>query len=276
MFDHRPLSLLIKLSLRTQRIEQDSSRLVNFSSLSSSKELRTLYAVAVNNRFEALQQDDQTEPSLQSKYNHLIRSCCEIGKDVLPKKQKRKWKNLGKSDNVASARASLLTTKLNGSGDEISAAKETLKQQYKVSEAEYIERQVRLIENASYSSRHVLAWKVANEVSGRKDGKMMGKINGTINERKEKWLNHFQSLLGSPPTIPDNVFSLTPIVDHDLPIETSPFTASELESVINCMKRGGAVGIDSIPLEIWESTGFRSYLLELCNEGLIHHKKPFQ
>ena len=227
--DHRPLSLLIKLSLRTQRIEQDSSRLVNFSSLSSSKELRTLYAVAVNNRFEALQQDDQTEPSLQSKYNHLIRSCCEIGKDVLPKKQKRKWKNLGKSDNVASARASLLTTKLNGSGDEISAAKETLKQQYKVSEAEYIERQVRLIENASYFSRHVLAWKVANEVSGRKDGKMMGKINGTINERKEKWLNHFQSLLGSAPTIPDNVFSLTPIVDHDLPIETSSFTASDLE-----------------------------------------------
>ena len=75
--------------------------------------------------------------------------------------------------SVSSAGDSLLTTKLNGLRDEISAARENLKQQYKVSEAEFIEKQVRLIENASYSSRNILAWKVVNEVTGRKDGKMI-------------------------------------------------------------------------------------------------------
>ena len=117
-----------------------------------------------------------------------------------------------------------------------------LNQQYKNVEAEFIESQVRIIEDVSYSSRHALAWKVVNEVTGRNDGKRMGKINGSIEERKEKWLNHFQSLLGRPPTIPDDTFSS---YSH---CTASPFINTELETAINGMTRGGAVGTDATPL----------------------------
>ena len=87
----------------------------------------------------------------------------------------------------------------------------------------------------------------------------MGRISGSNGERKEKWLNHFQSLLGRPPTIPDDIFSLTPIAQQELPIKISPFTNTELEAAIKGMKRGGAVSTDAIPLEIWESEGFFPY-----------------
>ena len=61
-----------------------------------------------------------------------------------------------------------------------------------------------------------------------------------------------------------------------LPIEEGLFTLQELNKALKSTKRGGAVGIDSIPLEIWESAQFSSYLLELCNIGLSDHIKPEQ
>ena len=61
-----------------------------------------------------------------------------------------------------------------------------------------------------------------------------------------------------------------------MPIEEGLFTQQELLTAIQSSKRSGAVGIDSIPLEIWESPQFLSYLLELCNIGLAQHIKPDQ
>ena len=61
-----------------------------------------------------------------------------------------------------------------------------------------------------------------------------------------------------------------------LPITEGPFTQHELNNALKHTKRGGAVGVDCIPLEIWESPQFSDYLLELCNLGLSNHIKPEQ
>ena len=87
---HRPLSLSIKLSLRTMKIEKDSARSINLKSLTSYEELRSQYTVSVSNRFQAIEQEDKSESTLQSKYDHLTQSCCEVGKELLPKKPKSK------------------------------------------------------------------------------------------------------------------------------------------------------------------------------------------
>ena len=105
---------------------------------------------------------------------------------------------------------------------------------------------------------------------------MMGKINGTVEERKSKWFDNFSSLLGNPPSVPDDTFIICPLVPAELPIQTGPFTKNELATAIKATKRGGAVGIDAIPIEIWESKEFSPYLLQLCNQGLVDHKKPSQ
>ena len=87
-------------------------------------------------------------------------------------------------------------------------------------------------------------------------------------------LLHFPARVS--PKVPDDDFIVTPVVEHILPIEIGPFTIEELYKVIKDAKRGGAVGIDCIPIEIWESPHFTSYLLELCNIGLLQHRKPEQ
>ena len=274
--DHRPLSMTIKLSLRAQKPNTGSSRSINFKSLSSSLDPRQKYAVEVSNRFSSLLQEHPEEISIQDKYDCLVKSCTEAGRQMLPKKPKKKWSNLSKSENVIKARENLKEANTIGSQNNIKDAKNALQDEYKLAEKSYIEQQVKLIEDASYSSKHVLAWKVINEVTGKKETKMMGKINGTVEDRKEKWLDHFSSLLGKPPSVPTTNFEAQPVSPHELPISTSPFSESELKAAIKAAKRGGAVGLDAIPIEIWNTDHFLPYLLDLCNEGLVNHIKPSQ
>ena len=102
------------------------------------------------------------------------------------------------------------------------------------------------------------------------------RLKGTPEEKKEQWKSYFSSLLGQPPKVPDDNFVVSQVSDHILPIEEGPFTPEELRKAIRHTKRGGAVGIDCIPLEIWEDPYFSNYLLELCNLGLNQHLKPKQ
>ena len=248
--------------------------LLIFKSLSSSPDLREQYAVSVNNRFSKLCDENMEDSTSQTAYDCLVQSCTEVGRVMLPKTPKKKWTNMSKSENVVNAREKVAQAKCNGSPSDVLEAKQALQLEYKISEKLYIEQQARIIENASFSSRHALAWKVVNEVTGRKESKMTGKANGTAEERKSKWYDHFSSLLGKPPSVPDDNFIVTPVVDHELQIETGPFTCDELNKAIKAARRGGAVGVDSIPLEIWESKEFLPYLLDLCNKGIIDHIKP--
>ena len=48
---------------------------------------------------------------------------------------------------------------------------------------------------------------------------------------------------------------------------------------LKAAKRGGpdgAIGLDIIPIEIWNTDQFFHYLLDLCNLGLVDHIKPSQ
>ena len=109
----------------------------------------------------------------------------------------------------------------------ISDARDRLLQSYNTSEECYIETQIKIIEEASFSQRHAKAWKVMNEVSGRKESSPPIKLNGSIDERKEKWRNYFCNLLGQPPKVPDNNFEISHVIDQILPIEEGPFTMQE-------------------------------------------------
>ena len=109
-----------------------------------------------------------------------------------------------------------------------------------------------------------------NEVTGRKSDSEPIRLDGPVEERKEKWKNYFANLLGQPPKVPEGPFEISPIIPHLLPIEEGPFTLQELRKAINSTKRGGTVGVDSIPLDLWESPEI------LCNIDLSDHIKPEQ
>ena len=76
--------------------------------------------------------------------------------------------------------------------------------------------------------------------------------------------------------ITDGEFVVNPVIDHDLPIETGLFTLKELQAAIKQTKRGGAIGLDGIPLEIWESEEFLPYLPNTANDTLLRQTMPTQ
>ena len=273
--DHRCLTAVVKLSLRAPK-KETSSRAINFKSLASSKELKEEFVLKVHNRFSSLLTEGGEDLNFQQKYNLLSDACTEVGKSTLPKKPKKNWSNISKTEEVVKARNNLKEARTKGNKTQCKDAHEALLNAYKDEETKYIEEQTRRIEEASHSERHALAWKIINEVSGRKESTGLGKPKGTVEERKEVWLSHFKNLLGKPPTVSEESFEVNPVIDHDLPIETGPFVMKELKDVIKSSKRGGAIGIDAIPLEVWESEEFLPYLLQLTNNTQLHKEKPSQ
>ena len=274
--DHKAVTAKVKLRLWSPRKTQSDFRLINFRSLATSTELQDRYTIEVQNRFSELINELPEQPSIQEKYDCLGKACTEVGKQFLPKKPSKRWSNLHLSTEVTQARENLLNALTSNNSDSISTTREALFSSYKTAEECFIDVQTNIIENASYSQKHALAWRVLNEVTGRKADDQPVRVDGSVEERKTKWKDYFANILGQPPKVPEGPFKLTPIVQHTLPIEEGPFTLQELIKAINSTKKGGAVGIDCIPLELWKSPEFLPYLLELCNVGLSDHVKPKQ
>ena len=274
--DHKGVTAKVKLRLRAPKIKPSDFRSINFRSLNKSKELQNLYSVEVQNQFSALMNDLPDDTSVQEKYDCLTKACSEAGKQSLPKRDSKKWSNLHKSPEVNEARQKLKKAIDSGLAEAIANAKNDLISSYKTAEECFIETQIHIIEHSSFSQQHATAWKVLNEVTGRNADTPPAKLKGSPDDRKRQWKEYFSSLLGQPPSVPDTEFIISPVVDHILPIEQGPFTLEELSKALKYTKRGGAVGVDCIPLEIWENPLFSDYLLEVCNIALSDHIKPKQ
>ena len=81
---------------------------------------------------------------------------------------------------------------------EINKARSSLFSVYDRLLADDIEEKVQLVERAHQSSQYGEAWRIVNQISGRKKS-AIGRISGTCpKERIDKWYNHFKSLLGTP------------------------------------------------------------------------------
>ena len=270
--DHRIVTARVQLSLRAPKRRPNKPRSLNFKALSRDSQLQERYAVEVLNRFNVLVDEHQDLPA-QEKYNCLSAACLDAAKEVLPKRPKRNFKSIAQCRSVQEARSRLQNAI--DQGDDITQPRQELKEAYLSEEENLLNEKISQIQQASYSNKHSEAWRVINEITGRKERKP-AMLAGTPDERTSAWLHHFQNLLGKQPTVPDTNFDITPVVEGILPIEVNEFTLEEVESALNQAKSGGAIGLDNIPLELWKSKQFRSHLLEICNRALIQHEIPSQ
>ena len=68
---------------------------------------------------------------------------------------------------------------------------------YDAEQSKYVNRKIKDIEIAASNKQSSIAWKIVNEISGRKNSnsaKLKASSNG---ERIKLWHNYFQELLGS-------------------------------------------------------------------------------
>ena len=150
-------------------------------------------------------------------------------------------------------------------------AKRELKEAYKQSQEQYVQEKTHLITAATQQHQSRLAWQTVNEISGRKSTNQ-GKLRAeNPQDRLNKWQQHFEQLLGEPPSVID--VPVETVVDDTLPINTDPFTMDELISVVKTMSCNKATGCDNIPAEVWKSGALNQHLLDICNMAL-HGDKP--
>ena len=140
-------------------------------------------------------------------------------------------------------------------------------------ESLFIQGKIDSINNLHISNQHSEAWKVINEITGRKDHPSIQLKGGSPEKRRENWLNHFRSLLGNPPVLHEEPLPLIRIVE-ELDIPTSPFKKEELEKTIKLFKNNKSSGLDNIPTVLWKDPIFIDLLLEFCNHTFENHYPP--
>ena len=93
-----------------------------------------------------------------------------------------------------------------------------------------LEAQIRTIEASHEAQKYGGAWKVVNEITGRKRAKE-GQVEGSSpEERVTTWFTHFKKLLSNPPEVED-LDEEIPNIFEDLDINDGLFTIEELKKV---------------------------------------------
>ena len=95
-------------------------------------------------------------------------------------------------------------------------------------------------EQAHASSRHGVAWKLINEISGRHRAQSSKLKANSPEERVQAWYNHFSKLLGSPPKITEEDTPILKVFDA-LGISEDPFNDDEFQKAkksVKCSMQG--------------------------------------
>uniref|UniRef100_A0A0L8ICI7 DNA helicase Pif1-like 2B domain-containing protein n=1 Tax=Octopus bimaculoides TaxID=37653 RepID=A0A0L8ICI7_OCTBM len=143
--------------------------------------------------------------------------------------------------------------------------KEELCAAYTEAREEALIKKIRRMERAVDGSRGKESWSIINEITGKKRGSS-SHVQGTGPEdRKSKWLDHFKTLLGEPPSTNQNTGEIRQLFE-ELNIETGPFVKEELQRAKKKIKEDKAYGDDGVAPEVMKRSDFDDIVLEFCNQ----------
>ena len=123
---------------------------------------------------------------------------------------------------------------------------------YLSAEANYINGKIEDISHLHISSKHHSAWKTVKEVAGKNNNPNIRIKGGSPKVRLSNWLDHFKTLLGREPKVPENCSLPSVRVSETLGIDTNKFTIPELQVVVKQLKSSKEFGPDNIPAIIWK------------------------
>ena len=276
--DHRIVSARVRLSLRKSKTLPRKNQL-DWKSLSTDRNIQKMYTIEVRNRFEILEDIEETATD---KYSRFITANKEAAEKIIPAKKRSRKANFSRDPRVIKARDHIRETyevyqqdTTDDKREEYKKAKKNLDDAYnKVIEAD-LNGKLQEVERAHVNAKHGESWKLINDITGRKacsTGQMKG---NTQSERVTNWYNHFKGLLGSPPDIDDEEEEITPILD-ELDIKVGPFDKEEYEEAKASLVEGKSCGEDNIPPEVLKRCDLDDIVLGFCNDAFLKGKKPDQ
>ena len=250
----------------------------DWSTLKSS-DMQNMFTVNVRNRFAALENNND---DITTTYANFIESIAESAEELIPIKPKNKRKRFSKDTRVRSAREKLqkITQQhhdnpTNESQAELKEAKTTLLNAYTLVEEEELNHLIKRVEESSNNGNLKESWNLINTITGRTHSNK-GFIKGNSpQDRLNKWLDHFQSLLGKEPQITAETTEIGKVF-NDLHIIDTAFTHSELQQAKKSIKEGKAMGPDNVPPEVLKRCDLDDNILYFANKILEDNLKPMQ
>ena len=267
---HRVVTATLQLSLRANKPKTKAAPRYDWSVLEQSQETSQAFKITVKNKIQILQ-DQVPIASANDTYENFVKACGEAAEEHIPLKPKLKRKAPWENEAIEEKRQKLeeaiethseRPTRTNTT--ELKKARQKLKSTYQSEQQSYLNSKIKDIEDASANEQSATAWQIVNEISGRKTTNK-AKLKAADNEERVSiWQSHFQKLYGKPPDILDE--PTQQIINHQLNIETGPFTCKELEEALAKTKNKKACGLDGIPPEVWKTKHFNEELLTFCNK----------
>ena len=280
--DHRVVSMKVRLSLRVPKRKEKCPH-YDWKLFAARKDLQSQYSIEIRNRFQILEDEEYRDPTEQ--YHEFITANKIATEKYVPRKavsrkplRSRHPTIMRAREKLNQAQAAITSAHESDSADLCQAVDEARRSLYSAYDqllVDDLEEKATRIEQAYISGQHGVAWKVVNEVSGRKKSPR-GQIAGSgPEERVDSWFNHFKELLGGSQVTADNDQDI-PEVLCDLGIDDSPFTSEEYNRVKATLKLGKSAGPDNIPTVVYKTCDLDDIILSMCNQTLINDSKPDQ
>ncbi|XP_072015018.1 uncharacterized protein [Amphiura filiformis] len=262
--DHRIVSARIRLSLRKSKTLPRKNQF-DWKSLSTDRNILKMYTIEVHNRFEILEDMEETATD---KYSRFIAANKEAAEKIIPAKKRSRRANFSRDPRVIKARDHIRETyeeyqldTTDCKREEYKKAKKNLDDAYnEVIEAD-LNGKLQEVERAHVNSKHGESWKLINDITGRK-----ACSTGQLKEIHK---------VKGPPDIDDEEEEITPVLD-ELDIKVGPFDKEEYEEAKASLVEGKSCGEDNIPPEVLKRCNLDDIVLGFCNDALLKGKKPDQ
>ena len=278
--DHRIVSAKVSLRLTSTKTNT-TSKVTKYiwSDLATNREMQERYAVEVRNRYHLLL--NESGDPVESDYDKFLQATSEAAKECLRPvpKSKKKVKSLDPRvkalrEEVEEAYSAFLADRKSETSSEFyKKKKEELYDAYAIVDEEELTSMVTEAEQAHASSRHGVAWKLINEISGRHRAQTSKLKASSPEERVQTWFNHFSKLLGSPPKISEEDTPILTVFDS-LGISEDPFSTKEFQSAKKSIRCGKACGEDGITPEFLKYGGLDDIVLGFVNQAYTEGNIP--
>ena len=279
--DHRLVLSKVRLSLRKTKTPPRKA-IYDWENFREDGELQDQFTVEVRNRYSILREEDIGDTDVTKVYGHLAEAVADTCEALLPKRRKRAHDHLASDNRVITARTELEISKkefgMNPS-DELSCSvklkKDALEIAYTVVEEERLLKKIREVETSADRCKSRQSWNLINEITDRKKSSSAQIQGGSAEERKTRWKDHFQSLLGQPPVGVNDDLDVQQRFSQ-LNISTEPFSKDELKVAKARIKENKACGEDGIPPEVIKRCDLDDIILSFCNGALEEGQAPEQ
>ena len=254
--DHKPVVVSCKLSLHQTRKEKPSPKL-DWSTVCTNDDMAADYQAKVI-----------TLSKVSDSYTQFAANLNTAALSTLPKISPSLKISPWNNAELDKERMNIVLARRQGDHIQKKTASEELARKDVAFQKSYIAQCVGEIETASDNFKTRMAYKIVNQITGRKSSPSVSLSACSPTHRLAQWGKYFNELLGGARSDDTDDWEPTIIFNNKLDIEEGKCTIEELNVVLNQMKNNKASGYDAVTAEALKLPAIPGLFLKFIKEVL--------